>query len=60
MLLGHCPRGAATLAVVASTAAAGLAVGTFCSFLSKPRHTFLWLCRAEDDTNACFKHFLHP
>ena len=22
--------------------------------------TFLWLCRAEDDTKACFKHFPHP
>ena len=23
-------------------------------------HTFLWLCRAEDDTKACFRHFPHP
>ena len=25
-----------------------------------PMHTFLWLCRAEDDTKACFRHFPHP
>ena len=25
-----------------------------------PMHTFLWLCRVEDDTKACFRHFLHP
>ena len=23
-------------------------------------HTFLWLCRVEDDTKACFRHFPHP
>ena len=23
-------------------------------------HTFLWLCREEDDTKACFRHFPHP
>ena len=22
-------------------------------------HTFLWLCRAEEDTKTCFRHFLH-
>ena len=26
---------------------------------ASPRHTFLWLCRAEEDTKVCFKHFLH-
>ena len=25
-----------------------------------PRHTFLWLCRAKEDTKACFRHFPHP
>ena len=25
-----------------------------------PMHTFLWLCRAEDDMKACFRHFPHP
>ena len=24
------------------------------------RHTFLWLCEAEDDTKAYFRHFPHP
>ena len=24
------------------------------------RHTFLWLCKAEEDTKACFRHFPHP
>ena len=23
-------------------------------------HTFLWLCKAEDDRKACFRHFPHP
>ena len=23
------------------------------------RHTFLWLCMAEDDMKVCFKHFPH-
>ena len=23
-------------------------------------HIFLWLCRVEDDTKACFRHFPHP
>ena len=23
-------------------------------------NTFLWLCRAEDDMKACFRHFPHP
>ena len=35
MLLGHCPGGAATLAVVASTVAAGLAIRTCHGFLIK-------------------------
>ena len=25
-----------------------------------PRHTFLWLCKAKDDTKAYFRHFPHP
>ena len=25
-----------------------------------PMHTFLWLCRAEDDMKVCFRHFPHP
>ena len=24
---------------------------------TSPRHTFLWLCKVEDDTKACFRHF---
>ena len=24
------------------------------------RHTFLWLCKAKEDTKACFRHFPHP
>ena len=25
-----------------------------------PMHTFLWLCKAEDETKACFRHFPQP
>ena len=27
---------------------------------TSPRHTFLRLCKAEDDAKAYFRHFLHP
>ena len=27
---------------------------------TNPMHTFLWLCRVEDDMKACFRHFPHP
>ena len=27
---------------------------------TNPMHTFLWLCKVEDETKACFRHFPQP
>ena len=38
----------------------GMLSGTPAAFLeASPRHTFLWVCRAEEEKKACFRHFPH-
>ena len=39
----------------------GLQSGTPAAFLeANLRHTFLWVCSAKEETNACFRHCPHP
>ena len=38
----------------------GLLSGTPVAFSEmSPRHTFLWVCRAEEEMKACFRHLPH-